>query len=220
MCIISFFQLWNEKKFHLSKQKMDVNGDGVVTLEEFIDCCKNDEVISKSISVFDMSIWPEADDRETANGRQQRRYAADTSTATTSQVNPSTSRSTRRSNVHRNHHSRLHDHANVLDQTNQRYQYNHHYYYQYGNSVQSQKQLQPISHLPNQNSMVHIESNHPGQHHHHHHHHYYHLPPPNYHGTEDNANGNSNDQLQLHVPDSPSLVKVKTWYTVSKQGVC
>ncbi|XP_055709076.1 Kv channel-interacting protein 1 isoform X2 [Phlebotomus papatasi] len=37
-------------------QKMDVNGDGVVTLEEFLDCCLNDEAISRSMAVFDGSF--------------------------------------------------------------------------------------------------------------------------------------------------------------------
>ncbi|XP_059613693.1 Kv channel-interacting protein 4-like [Phlebotomus argentipes] len=37
-------------------QKMDANGDGVVTLEEFLDCCRNDEAISRSMAVFDSSF--------------------------------------------------------------------------------------------------------------------------------------------------------------------
>lgn len=36
---------------------MDVNKDGVVTLEEFLDCCNNDEDISRSMTVFDSSFW-------------------------------------------------------------------------------------------------------------------------------------------------------------------
>lgn len=34
-------------------QKMDMNQDGVVTLDEFISCCRSDEVISNSMIVFD-----------------------------------------------------------------------------------------------------------------------------------------------------------------------
>lgn len=34
-------------------QKMDMNQDGVVTLDEFISCCRNDEVITNSMIVFD-----------------------------------------------------------------------------------------------------------------------------------------------------------------------
>lgn len=37
---------------------MDVNCDGVVTLEEFIDCCRTDDIIARSITVFDTSFWP------------------------------------------------------------------------------------------------------------------------------------------------------------------
>ncbi|GAB0094088.1 Kv channel-interacting protein 4 isoform X1 [Sergentomyia squamirostris] len=37
-------------------QKMDTNRDGVVTLEEFIDCCRNDEVISNSMTIFDAIV--------------------------------------------------------------------------------------------------------------------------------------------------------------------
>lgn len=38
---------------------MDTNQDGVVTLDEFIECCRNDDAISRSMNVFDTSIWPE-----------------------------------------------------------------------------------------------------------------------------------------------------------------
>ncbi|XP_054729173.1 uncharacterized protein LOC129238163 [Anastrepha obliqua] len=34
-------------------QKMDKNGDGVVTLDEFLETCRSDEAISRSMSVFD-----------------------------------------------------------------------------------------------------------------------------------------------------------------------
>ncbi|KAJ8025562.1 Kv channel-interacting protein 4 [Holothuria leucospilota] len=34
-------------------QKMDINRDGVVSIEEFIDCCKKDETITRSMHVFD-----------------------------------------------------------------------------------------------------------------------------------------------------------------------
>ncbi|XP_055303328.1 Kv channel-interacting protein 4 isoform X2 [Sitodiplosis mosellana] len=33
--------------------KMDLNRDGVVTLDEFLECCRNDEMISRSLHVFD-----------------------------------------------------------------------------------------------------------------------------------------------------------------------
>ncbi|XP_063909390.1 Kv channel-interacting protein 1 isoform X3 [Zophobas morio] len=37
-------------------QKMDKNKDGVVTLDEFLECCRKDEDISSSMAVFDSSI--------------------------------------------------------------------------------------------------------------------------------------------------------------------
>lgn len=37
-------------------QKMDMNRDGVVTLDEFLDCCRNDDAISQSMAVFDSSF--------------------------------------------------------------------------------------------------------------------------------------------------------------------
>ncbi|XP_018565548.1 Kv channel-interacting protein 4-like [Anoplophora glabripennis] len=37
-------------------QKMDKNRDGVVTLDEFLECCRKDEGISTSMAVFDSSI--------------------------------------------------------------------------------------------------------------------------------------------------------------------
>nr|NP_001259444.1 uncharacterized protein Dmel_CG44422, isoform D [Drosophila melanogaster]AGB95287.1 uncharacterized protein Dmel_CG44422, isoform D [Drosophila melanogaster] len=37
-------------------QKMDTNRDGVVTLEEFLEACRNDDAISRSMSVFDTAF--------------------------------------------------------------------------------------------------------------------------------------------------------------------
>lgn len=37
-------------------KKMDSNKDGVVTLDEFLECCRKDEDISSSMAVFDSSI--------------------------------------------------------------------------------------------------------------------------------------------------------------------
>ncbi|XP_045465681.1 Kv channel-interacting protein 1-like isoform X2 [Harmonia axyridis] len=37
-------------------QKMDKNKDGVVTLDEFLECCQSDADISSSMAVFDSSI--------------------------------------------------------------------------------------------------------------------------------------------------------------------
>uniref|UniRef100_A0A8C9SZW9 Kv channel-interacting protein 4 n=1 Tax=Scleropages formosus TaxID=113540 RepID=A0A8C9SZW9_SCLFO len=37
-------------------QKMDKNKDGVVTIDEFIDCCQNDENIMRSMQLFENVI--------------------------------------------------------------------------------------------------------------------------------------------------------------------
>lgn len=38
---------------------MDLNSDGVVTLEEFHESCCTDETICRSLAAFDCSFWPE-----------------------------------------------------------------------------------------------------------------------------------------------------------------
>lgn len=37
---------------------MDRNHDGVVTIDEFLNCCKTDQAITNSMLVFDSTIWP------------------------------------------------------------------------------------------------------------------------------------------------------------------
>uniref|UniRef100_A0A671M7P1 Kv channel-interacting protein 4 n=1 Tax=Sinocyclocheilus anshuiensis TaxID=1608454 RepID=A0A671M7P1_9TELE len=37
-------------------QKMDINQDGVVTIDEFIDCCQKDENIMQSLKIFDNAV--------------------------------------------------------------------------------------------------------------------------------------------------------------------
>lgn len=39
---------------------MDLNRDGVLTLDEFLDCCLRDEEISRSMGVFDSNFWQPA----------------------------------------------------------------------------------------------------------------------------------------------------------------
>jgi len=48
----------NKKEIHIVAffQKMDLNKDGVVTLEEFLDSCMSDEDISQSMAVFDSAF--------------------------------------------------------------------------------------------------------------------------------------------------------------------
>lgn len=37
---------------------MDLNNDGVVTIDEFLNCCRCDQAIKNSMLVFDSSFWP------------------------------------------------------------------------------------------------------------------------------------------------------------------
>lgn len=41
-------------------KKMDMNQDGVVTLDEFVECCRNDATISQNLAAFDSSFWHDA----------------------------------------------------------------------------------------------------------------------------------------------------------------
>lgn len=41
---------------------MDRNHDGVVTIDEFLDCCRCDQAITNSMLVFDSTIWRSCDD--------------------------------------------------------------------------------------------------------------------------------------------------------------
>lgn len=45
-----------KNKVDIIFQKMDSNRDGVITIEEFLDCCRKDKLISDSMSVFDSTI--------------------------------------------------------------------------------------------------------------------------------------------------------------------
>lgn len=53
--------IYTKKKYHNGygwgcMQKMDRNNDGVVTIDEFLDCCRCDQAITNSMLVFDSSI--------------------------------------------------------------------------------------------------------------------------------------------------------------------
>lgn len=72
---LNFFD-WNFKNFLIIfsiPKKMDMNQDGVITLDEFVECCRNDETISQNLAAFDSSFWHDAqvsDDpqKQTING--------------------------------------------------------------------------------------------------------------------------------------------------------
>lgn len=114
-------------------------------------------------------------------------------TTITSQVNSSYNRS--RSSVNRNHHENNQFYSSKQPNNNQQ---------------PNLKQLHPISYMTK--PVVHIEVNHHNQHH-------QNSSFSNYPPAVINSNDANNDQSNLQVPDSASLVKVRTWYTVAKQGV-
>lgn len=41
--------------------KLDRNQDGVITIEEFLETCLKDEVVTKSLQMFDEELWSESD---------------------------------------------------------------------------------------------------------------------------------------------------------------
>lgn len=49
---------------------MDKNHDGVVTIDEFLDCCRCDQAITNSMLVFDSTIWPRREDEMDGNRRK------------------------------------------------------------------------------------------------------------------------------------------------------
>lgn len=42
-------------------RKFDLNQDGVITIEEFLETCLKDEAITKSLQMFDTDLWLEPD---------------------------------------------------------------------------------------------------------------------------------------------------------------
>lgn len=49
---------------------MDKNHDGVVTIDEFLDCCRCDQAIKNSMLVFDSTIWPRGGDESDGNRKK------------------------------------------------------------------------------------------------------------------------------------------------------
>lgn len=143
---------------------MDVNRDGVVTLDEFLDCCRNDDAISRSMAVFDTSFWHDVPNAGATN-------PSDHSTKS-----PALDQR-HRIHEHRHHpnHRNFHDHRNR--QNGHHHRSNGRHYRDSNNSNSS-----------------------------------------NNNGHHPSASNNSSVSTQQEMPD-PSLVKVKSWYTVAKQGV-
>lgn len=122
---------------------MDVNQDGVVTLDEFLECCHKDDSISSSMAVFDTAFWPETN----TSGKQ-------------------------------NNQSKKNKKPPVMKLNHQNEKNNVHYH---------QKEIDGVNENRNSNILVEMRP------------------------TAESETGS--------IPDSPSLVRVKTWYTVAKQGV-
>lgn len=38
-------------------KKLDLNQDGVITIEEFLEACLKDDLITKSLEMFDKGLW-------------------------------------------------------------------------------------------------------------------------------------------------------------------
>ena len=43
-------------------KKLDLNQDGVITIEEFLEACLKDELITKSLEMFDKGLWWQTND--------------------------------------------------------------------------------------------------------------------------------------------------------------
>lgn len=191
---------------------MDVNRDGVVTLDEFLDCCRKDEAISQSMAVFDTAIWPCASlagdrNRSSASNNKRKNTKLKTSSPADGRI----------ANLNQNHHITFNNNNNI--------QHNYH-----SDEQRSRNHLHPNS--------VNIVAQYSNHDYHHNHHHTRHSDASTYSGDDgDGASGSGGAGARSagtgedenepgagtiahrHNDGSPSLVKVKTWYTVAKQGV-
>lgn len=42
-----------DRVFH----KLDLNQDGVITIEEFLEACLKDDLVTRSLQMFDTDLW-------------------------------------------------------------------------------------------------------------------------------------------------------------------
>lgn len=179
-------------------QKMDVNRDGVVTLDEFLECCRNDDAISRSMAVFDTSFWPHLDNAAVHAAVN----VTNASTANVASGTMITDCSNQRhvavgglSNPLQHYHPDRHQPQSL------RHHHNNNPRPPLTNG--HEHQLTPVCNCSNSSSNNH------------HQHDINHL---NQNNQQNSSLVVSSHQQQI-PPDSPSLVKVKSWYTVAKQGV-
>lgn len=168
---------------------MDVNRDGVVTLDEFLECCRNDDAISRSMAVFDTSFWPDLDNAAA-------HAAVNATNASAANVAPGMTITECSNQRHvavgglSNHPQHYHP-----DQHHQ----NHHPRHPIPNGHELQST--PVCNCNNSNNHQQLDINHFNQ------------------NNQQNSSLVVSSHQQQIPPDSPSLVKVKSWYTVAKQGV-
>lgn len=116
-------------------QKMDLNCDGVVTLDEFLECCRNDEMISRSLHVFDSGFWQDAQvsDDPLAQQQQQPITNSNGGPASITGKKPNRSSSAPKTYHHHNqqHHPNFQHPPPSACQYSHNYQYNQPIYHQY-----------------------------------------------------------------------------------------
>lgn len=64
-------------------KKLDLNQDGVITIEEFLEACLKDELITKSLEMFDkgyQSLWWQSTNTSKASSTTKNVKARDTTT--------------------------------------------------------------------------------------------------------------------------------------------
>lgn len=185
---------------------MDLNQDGVVTLDEFLDCCRNDDAISRSMAVFDSSFWHDArvpDDRPSALSATfdaTKKHSPGDINCNSISGNYCQSQHQKKVNLSSRNRSRKHGgqpgrgnlHAN-------RYNFNEQFTLHHECEVYSRRSDHSTASRPSWPD------------------HELRSRRFAHHGL---YRSNGMPLQTLSAPPSPSLVKVKAWYTVAKQGVC
>ena len=130
---MELYQFALVSSFFLS-QKMDLNCDGVVTLDEFLECCRNDEMISRSLHVFDSGFWQDAQVSDDPSAQQQQPITnSNGGPASITGKKPNRSSSAPKTYHHHNqqHHPNFQHPTPSACQYSHNYQYNQPIYHQY-----------------------------------------------------------------------------------------
>lgn len=115
---------------------MDLNQDGVVTLDEFLECCRNDETISRSMAMFDTNFWQDAqvtDDpqKQATNNNNATINNGGPASITGKKTNKPSSAPKTYHHHHQQHHPNFQHPAPSACQFTHNYQYNQPIYHQY-----------------------------------------------------------------------------------------